>query len=414
VTLGLRQFLLLQRTIGRLRVLCVSPNKALIAGEEPKPLTGQEVTKILTELPPSLGGVPTTVVLASTGGFTLEAHELADRRPDRTLILIEPNTAGGWSVHAPTQNKSLADLLDPEGDVEKIARIREAIEAQNSDLLGSGISADKLAAKLQLSLQLVEAELKSYARENPGLAAKRLDGRVVLFQEGTFRQPSSGAARMPMWESIKSLISRQESPRKKVSRLSEQRTALRQQRDTVYENIQALERKESEATAGFENAGTSAQQRIATEVVQLRAEMERRQQLLQTIDKKIGIVSASIHQLEMAEQVSEGSLRELEDLATSADQLEEGLATLEQLEESTDAITAITSPGPSEKVQDVLAELRARAAPKETAPPTAEPAKVAASTVPQKTPTAPVRESTPTSAPSSPADRPKRAEPEAG
>src|SRR5262245_60164211 len=88
VTLGLRQFLLLQRTIGRLRVMCVSPNRALLSGEAPKPLTAQEVTKVLSELPPSLGGVPTTVVLVSTGGYTLEAHELVDRRPDRTLILI--------------------------------------------------------------------------------------------------------------------------------------------------------------------------------------------------------------------------------------------------------------------------------------------------------------------------------------
>src|SRR5438045_2613278 len=116
VTLFTRKFLVLRKVVGRLRVVCVSPTKALLKGEEPKPLTTQEVTKILGEMPPSLGGVPTTVVLLSTSGFTLEAHEATDRRPDRTLVLVEPNAAGGWGVHGPVEMKALVDLFDPEAD----------------------------------------------------------------------------------------------------------------------------------------------------------------------------------------------------------------------------------------------------------------------------------------------------------
>src|SRR5439155_7489500 len=83
VTISVRQFLLFQRVIGRLRVVCVSPGRALLAGQTPQPLSGQEVQKILSELPPPLGGVPSTIVVMSTGGFTIEAHELTDRRRDR-------------------------------------------------------------------------------------------------------------------------------------------------------------------------------------------------------------------------------------------------------------------------------------------------------------------------------------------
>src|SRR5437870_1487639 len=63
VTISVRQFLLFQRVIGRLRVVCVSPSRALLADQPPPPLSAQEVQKILSELPPPLGGVPSTIVV---------------------------------------------------------------------------------------------------------------------------------------------------------------------------------------------------------------------------------------------------------------------------------------------------------------------------------------------------------------
>ena len=73
-----RRFLIFRKLVGRMRVVCVSPTRSLIAGETPKPMTTQDINKSLGELPPALGGVPTTVVLLSTAGFTLEAHEAAE------------------------------------------------------------------------------------------------------------------------------------------------------------------------------------------------------------------------------------------------------------------------------------------------------------------------------------------------
>jgi DNA repair exonuclease SbcCD ATPase subunit len=211
-----------------------------------------------------------------------------------------------------------------------------------------------------------------------------------------------------MWESIKSILSLNESPQRKIGRLSEERTKLQQQRDGLYELIEALEKKEVEVTANFAQAIPSAQQRIATEVAQLRSEIERRHQLLGTIDKKIGIVSSGIHQLEMARQVSPDSIKELEEVAGNTEDLEEGLASLDSLEETADAVTAMGSFGPSQKVQDVLAELRAKTAGPVVAPgepsKAVEPPRVAdAKAGVQKTSAPPTKQS-----------EPRRSEPEAG
>src|SRR4051812_12147184 len=107
VTLYTRRMLFFRKVVGRVRVMTVAPTKALLKGDEPRPLTTQDINRLMSELPPSLGGVPTTVVLLSTAGYTLEAHESAQRRPERTLILVEPNGAGGWSTHGPVEMKSL-------------------------------------------------------------------------------------------------------------------------------------------------------------------------------------------------------------------------------------------------------------------------------------------------------------------
>src|SRR5205823_6053013 len=155
--------------------------------------------------------------------FTSYAHELVERRPDRMMILAEPNDAGGWRVHAPNQKKALADLLDPEADREKTARLRALIEEQKTDLISSGISAERLAAKTLLPLQFVEGELKSYAREHPGLLAKRLDGRIVLFREGSAPLPSdpvAGGFSMPLIDRIRSLFARKGETEKKIALLS--------------------------------------------------------------------------------------------------------------------------------------------------------------------------------------------------
>ena len=247
VTLWQKRMLLFKKVVGRLRVVCVSPTRALLKGETPQPMTTAEINETLSEIPPGLGGVPTTIVLLSTSGFTLEAHAAATRTPDRTLVLVEPNDAGGWSVFGPPETKGLVDLFDPEAEDAKRQRIRKLIEDQKVDLLSSGIATDKLAAKAQLPLQLVEAELKSYAKESPGLTTKRMDGRLVLFRQGSSAATASvPGATMPLIDRIKTIFARKGETEKKIAILSEQKAAFSQQLDRAYEEINALEKRDTE------------------------------------------------------------------------------------------------------------------------------------------------------------------------
>jgi hypothetical protein len=164
VTLSQTSWWLFKKVVGRMRVVCVSPAKALLKGESPAPLSTSDVQKVLASLPPSLGGVPTTVVLMSSSGFTLEAHEVADRRPERTVILVEPNDAGGWTAVGPVQTKAIAELFDPEAEEQKRRRVREFLDANKVELLTGGIAAEKIATRTQLPQQFVESELRAYAR----------------------------------------------------------------------------------------------------------------------------------------------------------------------------------------------------------------------------------------------------------
>src|SRR6185437_4299367 len=119
VTLSQKRMWFLRQAVGRLRVVCVSPTRALLRGDVTQPMTPTEVNKLLSSMPPSLGGVPVTLVLLSTSGFTMEAHELAERRADRTVVLVEPNDVGGWKITGPVETKALSDLFDPEGEDQK-------------------------------------------------------------------------------------------------------------------------------------------------------------------------------------------------------------------------------------------------------------------------------------------------------
>ena len=124
-----------------------------------------------------------------------------------------------------------------------------------------------------LSPQLVEAELRSYAREHPGLAAKRLDGRLVLFREGSAAVTGSlggagaampGGANMSMIDMIRSLFNRRGETEKKIAFLSERRAALGQQRDRAYEEISHLETKDAELRERFKTAGAELMKRRIT------------------------------------------------------------------------------------------------------------------------------------------------------
>jgi hypothetical protein len=362
VTLWQRKMVFFKRVVGRLRVMCVSPTKSLLTGETPKPMTTQEITRCLTELPPSLGGVPTTVVLLSTSGFTLEAHEAAERRPDRTLILVEPNDAGGWSVYGPPESKSLVDLFDPEADEQKRQRVLALLDEMKVDLLSGGIATDKLAAKSQLPLQFIEEQLKSYAKQNPGLVAKRLDGRVVLFREGSASVASSGAKEMAFVDRIKSLFARKGETEKKIALLSEQKAGFAQQLDRAYDEIGTLEKRDAELRDEFKNAsGAVTKRRITSQLVQLRKDIERRQQLIGVLNQRVNVVSTHLHNLELVRSDESAKMPDSEEIANDAAAAEEMLAELQANNEVAESVGGIAHAGLSEEEQALYEELEREA-----------------------------------------------------
>lgn len=372
VTLSQTSWWVLKKVVGRMRVVCVSPAKSLLKGEAPTPIGTPELQKMIAALPPSLGGVPTTVVLMSTSGFTIEAHEVADRRPDRTIILIEPNDAGGWTVIAPPQTKALADLFDPEAEEQKRNRLREYVDANKVELLTSGIVADRIAARTQLPLPYVEAELKAYAKEHPGLNSKRLDGRIVLYREGaSLSQPTAGASAstasgggssMPLLDSLRALFSRKGEHEKKIAFLAERRAALSQQRDRSYEDMGALEQQEAGLRQQFKDAtGAITRRRITSQLLQLRKDLDRRQQLLAVLNQQINVVSTHLHNLELVQQGQSAKLPDAEEMTADAVKAEEMIAELEASNELAGSTGSLASAGMSAEEQALFEELEREA-----------------------------------------------------
>lgn len=364
ITLRTTRWLIFPRTVGRVKVICSSPTRKLVAGESPEPMSPAEARKIIQEAASIDADVPTTLVLVSTSGFTMEARELYERRPGRTVILAEPNDAGGWSIYGPVELKALSDLLDPEESDEKRRRVRDVIGQHTAELLTGGISGDRIAAMTQLPLQTVEQELKSYAKENPGLLAKRLDGRVVLFREGSSPPTMDvpGGAGMPLIDRIRSLFGRKGENEKKVAFLSERRAALSQQRDRAYEEIGSLEQKDEQLQKEFKDVSSPiTRRRITSQLVQLRKDIERRQQLLQVLNQQINVVSTHLHNLELVQQGQGSKLPDSEEIATDAAAAEEMLAQLQADNELADSVASVATAGMSEEEQALYEELEAQA-----------------------------------------------------
>jgi hypothetical protein len=389
----------LKKPAGRLHVVCVSPTRDLAAGAAPHPLSRVEVTKALSNVPAGPKDVPSTVVLVATAGVVLEARELADRSADRTVIFAEPNDAGGWTVSGPAETKALVDLFDPEPDAEKRSRISAEIQSPASDLGGAGVAGDRLSARLQLPLPFVEAELKAYAAGHSGLVARRLDGRMVLFRAGA-AAPSRGGA-MPLIDRMKALFNRKGETEKKIAFLAERRTALSQQRDRAYEEMHAVEQKEAAIKSQFQSAGSeAAKRRITSQLLQLRKDLDRRQQMVSVYNQQIDVVSTHLHSLELLQQGKTAQLPDTEEITADAARAEEMLADLQATSEAATSATESTTGGLSAEEQALYEELE-----RETA---GAPAASQASDAPRTS--APVRNSTPSAQPE---PETRRSEPEA-
>jgi hypothetical protein len=361
VSLSAKRWWIFKSPVGRFRAMTLSPSRALVMGELPGPVSAAELSKAIASTPPPLSGIPITLAILSTAGFSDEARDLALKLKDRTVILVSPTEPGGWKVWTQPEARDIADLFDPELEAEKRARVRAEIEANRVELTGAGLATDKLAAKLQLAPQLVESELKSYARENPGLTAKRLDGRLVLFREGSAplnAGAASGGSDMPFIDRVKTLFARKGEVEKKIAFLSERRTALSQQLDRGYEEMGVMESKEADLRTQFKEAASDLpRRRITSQLVQLRKDIERRQQLLSVLNQQINVVSTHLHNLELQRQGQTASLPDSEEMAADAAAAEDVLAELQAGSELAEQVGSVAHGGMSAEEQAVYDEL---------------------------------------------------------
>lgn len=341
------RWLLLNSIAARLRVICTSPVTALLKGEAARPMTVGEVNRLLAQYDPHEGkpadagaGVPTTVILLSTSGFAHDTHDLAGRVASRTLVLVEPNRAGGYTVWGPNELKSLTDLVNPETEAEKRQRVRDAVKTREADLVTGGLAADRVADQTLLPLPLVEDELKSVAKQAAGLLAKRLDGRIVLYREGTTPAGSAGGAGMPLIERIKSIFSGRTSNEKKIAFLSERRAALSQQRDALADELALLEKRDAYLRQQFRQGESEpARRRVAAQMVQLHKELDRRTQMLTVLNQQVNVIASHLHTLDLLQQGRQGKLPESDVLAADAARAEEMLAKLQAESEVADAVS---------------------------------------------------------------------------
>ena len=416
VTLSQKSLWFFKKQVGKLQVLCVSPTRELIAEKTPELMTGSDITKILTDLAAKnpVVGVPSTIVLLSTGGFTRESHTLAERRADRTLILVEPNDAGGWTVTGPPEMQALVDLFDPERDDAKRQRVRSYLEERHIDLLSGGLAADAIVARTQIPQQIVESELKSYAKENPGLAAKRLDGRLVLFQEAAsaaLGATGTGGDFMPFIDRMKTLFSHKGNDEKKAALLAERKAALTQQRDRLFEDMSAMETKETELREEFKASPSAlTKRRLTSQLLQFRKDIERRQQLLAMLGQQVNVVSTALHNLELVRQGHSAKLPTSEELTNDAVKAEEIMAELEADSEIAASISPMGAAGMSDEEQALFEELEREAAGSTGAAKTTG----ASQTSPDKVPSASEKKPAEKMRPEQQASAPTRAEPRRG
>lgn len=119
-----------------------------------------------------------------------------------------------------------------------------------------------------------------------------------------------------------------------------------------------LERQESSLRRAFKEAtGDITKRRVTSQLLQLRKDIERRQQLLTVLNQQINIVSTHLHNLELVQQGQIAKLPDSEEVAADAAKAEDMLAELEANTELVASIGGITSASMSAEEQALFEEL---------------------------------------------------------
>jgi len=273
---------------------------------------------------------PHLIGVCSPTGFSDEARQAKLDLPNVTVVLIEPDTHGGWRTTASSDDcdPRVPKIFDPEGAKEKTDRVREHIAQRSADLLTGSLSASSVAAEMNLPPETVARAFQQAADADPELRATRKDGEFLLFR-GAPMQGQETRKSMNVVDRIKQLFSREGEEAAKINLLAERRASLAQRRDRIYGDIGKLEEKEADLfSQGKAATSPVPKRRLAAQLAQLRKDIARQNTTAAMLNKQIDIISTDIHNLTLIQQGEVASLPDTEELTENAVRAEEMLETL--------------------------------------------------------------------------------------
>jgi len=322
----------------------------------PPPVGLHELTSHINEL---IGKpkVPHLVGICSPTGFDDETKTAGVKIPNVTAFLIEPRKDGGWIVipASPNASKTDAGLFDPEDAAAKLKRVRKAVEADRVDLLTGGLSASAIGEKLGLPVQLVAMAFEQMAAEADLKTSPQ--GKDVLLYRGAANGVEDN--KMSMMDRLKQLLSREGDEKQKIDTLSERRVKLAQRRDQLYGDISQLEGREKELLKqGKESSSPSVKRRVATQIKQLRNDMDRLNATAKMLGQQVEVISTHIHNLTLIQQGQIAKLPTSEELTKDAVRAEEMIEQLGAEVSLADSLsTGVSDITMSDEELEILKEL---------------------------------------------------------
>lgn len=298
--------------------------------------------------------------ICSPSGFDADIWDHPPILPNVKLVLVAPREDGGWRVKPGDSriDPRLVKLFDPEEVTQKMTRVKKEIEARRIDLLTGSLSAGSLARELDLPVVLVNNVFETVAKADPELRVTKHGAEATLYRGAVKIAPEEERS-MSLADWIRSLFSKEGEELKKINVLSEKRASLSTRLDRMYEDIGALEKKESKLMdEGKAANSTVTKRRIAAQVARMRKDITRFNTSASILSKQINVISTHIHNLELAQTGSLASLPSTDELTEAAVNAEE---ILEQLGASDDLVSSLevsmADTAMSDDEADILGEL---------------------------------------------------------
>ncbi len=325
--------------------------------------------------------VPHIIGVCSPSGFTAEAREAKLSGDNVTVVLIEPDSLGGFKITAAGEkvDARLLRIFDPESPKQKAERARKMVDQYSAELLTGGVSLSTVARRSNLPESVVRQGFELAAATDPELRVVKREGEVLLFRGA----PVHGQERkgMSVIDRIKQLFSNGGDAHSQINLLSERRALLVQRRDRIYDDISKLETREAELLEQGK-AATSAvpRRRLAAQLAQMRKDIARQNTTAAMLNQQINVISTDIHNLTLVEQGKVAELPTSEELTEHAVQAEEMLETLKADAEMVDTLgMGMSDSLASADELEILKEFEAadaEKAAKQAAPQTSGPAKM--------------------------------------